>query len=431
MNTNDYLNLALQNIEQQNIEKAKEYFSIYEKSQTNKLLLYLDGADFYKRIKNYKKAIEYYEKFLETDNTKSVVYTITADLYSKLYGSKSLEKQLELYKKAYNLKPDNRLTLHALAFIYEKLGQNNNAKIYYNLLLKNNPTEIDFYNYGMFLIHCGNLYEGHKYLTHRFNIEDINLKYPSSVPKWDFKSDISDKTLLIHYEQGFGDTIMYCRFVPFMKKFAKKIIFVVQKELEDLIKNSIKISEGVEIRTDENCCADYSIAILDLPYVLKTRSETIPYSEGYLHVPTFDKDKNFNIGIAYSGDKNANYNNRDLDINFFKFLTNNENIKVYSLQKDENLHIEGITPLGHTFSDFTDSAKAICKMDLIISTDNVILNLAGALAIRTLGLFNEETNFRWFNTKGESVVWYDSVKPLQAANTQDLKKMIEQNISHL
>ena len=50
----------------------------------------------------------------------------------------------------------------------------------------------------------------------------------------------------------------------------------------------------------------------------------------------------------------------------------------------------------------------------IISTDNVILNLAGALGVDTIGLFNKETNYRWYQTDGENVGWYESVKPLQA-----------------
>ena len=53
-------------------------------------------------------------------------------------------------------------------------------------------------------------------------------------------------------------------------------------------------------------------------------------------------------------------------------------------------------------------------MDLIVSTDNVILNLAGALGVDTIALFNKETNYRWYQTEGENVGWYKSVKPLQA-----------------
>lgn len=76
--------------------------------------------------------------------------------------------------------------------------------------------------------------------------------------------------------------------------------------------------------------------------------------------------------------------------------------------------IEQIVPLGNTFKDFTDSACALENMDLVVTTDNVILNLAGALGGDAIALFNKEINYRWFKTTGENVGWYKSIKPLQA-----------------
>ena len=392
----------------------------------NMLLEYLNQADYYKSIKDYQSAIDCYEKFLKIDNTKASIYTITADLYSKLNGSESLKRQIELYEQAYKLKPDNRLALHGLAFGYEKLGINDKAKIFYEKLLQTNPTENDYYNYGGFLIHCGDFKTGHKYFTHRFNIDDINLKYPSNInKKWDLESDISDKVLLVHYEQGFGDTIMYCRFVPFLKKIAKKVIFVVQKELFDLISNC-EIFEGIEIVTSEaNINYDVNIALLDVVNVLDFESDNLPFTSKYININDdlvdnyknkfLKNDKTFCIGISCNGEVNANYKERDVKIsNIYDIFKNIPNIKLYDLQKNEK-SFDDIVPLGKDFVNFTDSACAIKNMDLIISTDNVILNLAGALGVKTFALFNKETNYRWFKTQDENVGWYDSVRPIQAS----------------
>ncbi len=75
--------------------------------------------------------------------------------------------------------------------------------------------------------------------------------------------------------------------------------------------------------------------------------------------------------------------------------------------------IQKITSIGKTFNNFTDTSAAIKNMDLVITTDNVILNLAGSLGVKTIALFNKETNYRWFKTTGENVGWYNCVKPLQ------------------
>lgn len=420
-------------------EDAIKFIEQYKSKEENKLLMYLTLANFYNRqIGDFKIAIEYYEKYIEIDKTKSVVYNILANLYSKFDGDGSLEKQIEYYKKSYELKPDNRLALHGLAFSYEKLGDFENADIFYKKLLENNPTVIDYSNYGMHLIRCGKFIEGHKYFIYRNLVDNEIFKksITNTVEKLELlKSDFSDKTILVHYEQGFGDTFMYCRFLPLLKERAKKVIFVVQNELYDLIKNSF-ISEGIEVVTDYSGLSfDVGIMLLDAPYVLGTEASTIPFKEGYLNVDpklvdNYNKkylktDKNFKIGVAYSGDSGANYNSRDINIEKFRILSGKD-VSLYSLQKDENASCPGITSLGTTFNNFTDTACAIKNMDLVISTDNVILNLAGALGVKAIGLFNKQANYRWFKLEGNDVGWYKSVRPIQAIEQNDWEFVFEE-----
>jgi len=404
------------------------FLEIYEKKETNKPLKYLALANFYNlQLKDYKSAINYYEKYIKIDETKAVVYTILASLYSKMYGDISLKDQIFYFEKAYKLKPDDRLTLHGLAFAYERLGDILNAGRYYGKLIQNKPTETDYYNYGAFLISCGDFETGHKYFAHRFNIDDNNLKYPCDISKhWDMKSDIKEKTLLVHYEQGFGDTFMYCRFVPLLKPLAKKILFVVQDNLCELLKYSNIISDGIEIIPESSGVksSDYdcSIALLDTPLAVNANSDNLPFANGYLDVPDelvkayankyIKKSNNLKVGIAYSGDRTANYNGRDIDICWFKSFLDIDGIDFYSLQAQETETPDGITPLGKTFNNFTDTACAAKNMDIIISTDNVILNLAGALGVKTFGLFNFYTNYRWFKFDNDTG-WYTSVKPFK------------------
>ena len=89
------------------------------------------------------------------------------------------------------------------------------------------------------------------------------------------------------------------------------------------------------------------------------------------------------------------------------------------LQKDVESSKPKIKNLGDTFDTFSDTAAAIKNMDIIISTDNVILNLAGALGVKTYALFNKSTNYRWFKLEGNDVGWYSSVCPLQVDYTDN------------
>lgn len=93
-------------------------------------------------------------------------------------------------------------------------------------------------------------------------------------------------------------------------------------------------------------------------------------------------------------------------------MFNIKNIDYYSFSLDNNSD-ERVISLGKTFENFTDTACALKNMDIIISTDNVILNLAGALGVKTYGLFNKYPNFRWFKLNGDNVGWYESITPLQ------------------
>ena len=409
---------------------ALDFLKFYEEKESNLPLKLLTLGNFYNlKLKDYKKAIKYYEHYLKIDETKSVIYTILASLYAKAYGDLSLEDQVRYFEKAYKLKPNDRLVLHGLAFGYEKLKNLKMANKFYEKLIQNNPTETDFYNYGAFLISCGEFESGHNYFTHRFSTGDKNLEYPISYApekRWNLKSDISDKVLLIHYEQGFGDTFMYCRFVPMMKNLAKQVIFVVQDSLYDLIKNSKIISDGVMVVSEcqsENLEYDLHMALLDTPFVLKISAQNLPLCEKYLEVEDdkvkvyadkyLNKSNRIKVGICLHGNKNANYKGRDLELSKMQELFKLKDVEFYLLTEDKETEIQNLIPLGETFETFTDTACAVKNMDVVLSTDNVILNLAGSLGVKTLGLFTKYPNFRWFKLSGNDVGWYKSVRPVQ------------------
>ena len=139
----------------------------------------------------------------------------------------------------------------------------------------------------------------------------------------------------------------------------------------------------------------------------------------------FDKSK-VNIGIAYNGDVSANYGGRDIELKEFFDIAKLPDVQLYSLQVGEsseqlnNLPSDvSIIDLGKNFKDFTDTANAISGLDLIITTDNVILNLAGALGKKTYGIYNKYPNFRWFDLSKDNVIWYDSVKPFVCDEEND------------
>ena len=169
---------------------------------------------------------------------------------------------------------------------------------------------------------------------------------------------------------------------------------------------------------------------MDLPIVCETTPENIPNAAGFLKVPNAkvnaykkqyinDNDK-LKIGIAYEGTMASKETNRDIPLSYLYPLMRLKDVEVYSFQVDDLSRQMDMLPedtqlirLGRTFKDWEDTACAMNCMDLMITTDNGVMNLAGALGIKTFGIFNKVTEWRWFKTEGDDIGWYKSIKPFQ------------------
>ena len=103
--------------------------------------------------------------------------------------------------------------------------------------------------------------------------------------KWNMKVNIKDKHVLVHFEQGFGDSIMFVRFLDELKKQCKEVSLVVQNSLISLFNDS---KLGVNIYSEDQIPTinyDYWIRMMDLPIVCETQPDSIPKARGYLKVP--------------------------------------------------------------------------------------------------------------------------------------------------
>jgi ADP-heptose:LPS heptosyltransferase len=178
---------------------------------------------------------------------------------------------------------------------------------------------------------------------------------------------------------------------------------------------------------------DYHIPLMDLPYLFDESPDKMYGSEGYLKVDEeklekfrkkyIKNNKKIKVGLSYHGTKQSNATNRDIKVKEFLPLFKLKNVEFYSFQADE--HAEELKDLpsdikvynlGKDFKDFEDTACAMKCMDIVISTDNVVMNLAGALGVKVFALFNVFSESRWYKTEGEDIGWYKTVKPFRAEN---------------
>lgn len=433
---NEFVKLITCLAELKQTEIAMEYLRLYEERTADKIRADYVIADLmYFKFNRIPEAIERYERYIQYNKDDALVYNTLGHLYSELYNDRFLDKQLNYFLKAHELNPNSRTFLRNTALIYNKLNDFKNADIFYKALLNLNPSCDDYFDYGCFLLQHGKFNDGYKYFAYRFQKENKPALYPPMLaPDKELKnkSDIKNHTILVQCEQGYGDTIMYTRFVKQLAKIAKSVIFIVQSELVDLFKTS---NLGVEVKgldTDfSQLKYDYHVPIMNLPLFLETTPDTIPEPEGYITVDSkkiehfeyefITNPKKLKIGLAFEGNNVSRDLNRDIELEQFLPILKIKSADIYILQhEDPKKQIQNlptglnIINVGKDFTTFEDTAAAIKNMDLIITTDNVILNLAGALSVKTYGLFNKFTEYRWFDLNGDDVKWYKSVKPYQA-----------------
>ena len=433
---NIYKNIGLCMKSIGNADLAIKFLKRFEEISPDKEDVYVYLADLtYTDIKDNRKAIEYYEKALEKNPNNFSIYNMLGHLYSTCYQDKYKDKQIEYLTKAYELAPNNRIVVKNLAYVLGKFDEVQKADEFYAKLMYLSPTHSDLHAYGAYLVRHQRFAEGFKFLQHRFQKEDLNnVAFPQLLTtkkkKWNIKFDIKDKRILVHFEQGFGDSIMFVRFIDELKKMCKEVSLVVQRQLVDLFKDS---KLWVEIYTEEQIPSinyDYWIPMMDLPIVCETKPSTIPKAGGYLKVPKAkinaykkqyinDNDK-IKIGICYEGTLASKETDRDIPLSYLYPLMKLPDVEVYSFQVDDLTNqMDRVPPdanlirLGRTFKNWEDTACAMNCMDFMVSTDNGVMNLAGALGIKTFGLFNRIVEWRWFKVEGEDIAWYKSIKPFQ------------------
>ena len=433
---NIYKNIGLCMKSIGNADLAIKFLKRFEEISPDKEDVYVYLADLtYTDIKDNRKAIEYYEKALEKNPNNFSIYNMLGHLYSTCYQDKYKDKQIEYLTKAYELAPNNRIVVKNLAYVLGKFDEVQKADEFYAKLMYLSPTHSDLHAYGAYLVRHQRFAEGFKFLQHRFQKEDLNnVAFPQLLTtkkkKWNIKFDIKDKRILVHFEQGFGDSIMFVRFIDELKKMCKEVSLGVQRQLVDLFKDS---KLGVEIYTEEQIPSinyDYWIPMMDLPIVCETKPSTIPKAGGYLKVPKAkinaykkqyinDNDK-IKIGICYEGTLASKETDRDIPLSYLYPLMKLPDVEVYSFQVDDLTNqMDRVPPdanlirLGRTFKNWEDTACAMNCMDFMVSTDNGVMNLAGALGIKTFGLFNRIVEWRWFKVEGEDIAWYKSIKPFQ------------------
>jgi tetratricopeptide (TPR) repeat protein len=251
-------------------------------------------------------------------------------------------------------------------------------------------------------------------------------------PLWLGEDDIAGKTILLHSEQGFGDTIQFCRYVPLVAARHARVVMEVEEPLCELM-TGLAGTTQIIANGDPLPDFDFQCPLPSLPLAFKTRLETIPSSARYLQVPKqaleywgalLGTKRSLRIGLAWAGNpKHVRDKERSMRLRNLLPLLDIDATFV-SLQKDvragdeETLASCNLLRLGEELEDYSDTAALISQLDLVISVDTSVAHLAGALGKPVWILLTHAPDWRWLLNRDDSP-WYPSARLFRQHETRE------------
>ncbi len=245
-----------------------------------------------------------------------------------------------------------------------------------------------------------------------------------AAPLWLGEESLDGKTILLHAEQGFGDTIQFVRYAPLLGARGARVVLEVQAQLVRLLSGMTGVT-SVIARRQPLPRIDYHSPLLSLPLAFGTELTTIPADVPYI-APPADTIAGWQkrlpqrrplIGLAWSGERaHDNDVNRSIPLAMLRPLLDTADVQfvslVHDVREDDAPFLKEhpkVLQIGQDFSDFADTAAVLTQLDAVISVDTAVAHLAGAMGKPVLLLLPFAADFRWLRERSDSP-WYPTAR---------------------
>jgi tetratricopeptide (TPR) repeat protein len=382
------------------------------------------------------EAISSYEKAL---NLNYYTFGIHNNLGLALHDQERSSEAIQFFQKSIQLNPYFADAYYNLGNALASLNQTDEAISFYQKALQLNPDYVEaHWNLALASLLSGDFQQGLKEYEWRWKLKG-HYQYHFAQPLWD-GSDIGGKTILLHAEQGFGDTIQFIRYASLLADQGANVIVQCQNELTPLftytkgIQQVISFGEAIPL-------FDIHCPLASLPLLFETSIKTIPSYIPYLFPDPEvlskwknkleDNKTNLKIGLVWSGNpKHKNDLKRSCSLETFSSLAHLDKITLYSLQKGDAakellFSPKGMRIVNHTdaINDFLDTAGHIDTLDLVISVDTSVAHLAGALGKPVWILLPYNPDWRWL-LNCEDSPWYPTMRLFRQPNPGDWESVM-------
>jgi tetratricopeptide (TPR) repeat protein len=330
------------------------------------------------------------------------------------------------YREALRLKPDYDDAVGNLATAVLHQGRPEEAAVVYDIILKRKPDDADTHMGKAFCyLLAGNLERGWREYEWRWRSKEFG-SLPYTQPQWD-GSPLGSRTILLHVEQGLGDTLFSVRYAAKVKERGGNVVMLCQKPLRKLLSRCQGIDQFID-KDDPLPAFDCHAPMMSLPGIFGTTLETVPAEVPYLFPDPdlveqwrgeFPADGMLKIGLGWQGNPGFKGDKlRSIPLAKFAPLGEVPGVRWYSLQKgfgSEQLAtapfpvIDLASRLDEAAGPFMDTAAVLQHLDLLITCDSALAHLAGGLGVHTW----LATGFapHWISMLGrEDSPWYPTMQ---------------------
>lgn len=370
-----------------------------------------------------------------------------ANLGNLCLQQRAFDEAAEHYRKALTLNPRNAATHASVGHLHASLGQLETAVTCFDEAIRLQP---DYpgahWNRALALLALGRFKAGWEDYEWRFQCPEVVWQMgrrQRHKPQWD-GSALAGKTIMVHAEQGFGDTLQFCRYLPMVAQQGGRVVFECPPELVTLMQGMSAIAQLVEHGSEEAAGVAYDVhaPLMSLPHLFGTTLDSIPNVVPYLapDKQLFERwrgrlndHQGFKVGLVWSGNPdNWRDQQRSIALADLAPLAAVAGVRFYSLQRgaaaqQANQPPAGmvLTDLSAELNDFSDTAACIENLDLVISVDTAVAHLAGALGCPVWTLIYTPADWRWLLAREDSP-WYPTMRLFRQQAPQQWQPVIEQ-----
>ncbi|QVN22688.1 tetratricopeptide repeat protein [Burkholderia pyrrocinia] len=259
---------------------------------------------------------------------------------------------------------------------------------------------------------------------------------------WTGDEPLAGRTLLLHAEQGYGDTLQFCRYASLAHDLGATVIVEAPAALGELLGTLRGVSRIV---TDgqPTPAFDLQCPLMSLPYAFRTTLDTVPADVPYLRADALRRDAwaqrldalappgRLRVGLAWSGNqRHANDENRSIPFAALVPLVAARDATFVSLQPQirardaDAFAASGVLSFADALTDFAETAALVDALDLVISVDTSVAHLAGALGRPVWVLLPRVPDWRWLLER-DDCPWYPAATLFRQTRPGDWPAVVE------